>query len=105
MLGTPGTLISGTLRVEDLIPAFANEAARLSADNAIVGAWQTISNAQAIDWSQPFEAADHDDLIDELFDILDKYAPEGHYFGARGGDGSDFGYWPNEEGPEGLQHL
>ena len=32
-------------------------------------------------------------LLEMLFDVLDYYAPEGYYFGAHPGDGSDFGYW------------
>lgn len=32
-------------------------------------------------------------LLDSLFDTLDLYAPDGYYFGAHPGDGSDYGYW------------
>lgn len=32
-------------------------------------------------------------LLESLFDTLDSYAPEGYYFGAHPGDGSDYGYW------------
>lgn len=32
-------------------------------------------------------------FLDELFDVLNNYAPEGYYFGSHIGDGSDFGYW------------
>ena len=33
----------------------------------------------------------------ELFDVLDELAPDGFYFGAHEGSGSDFGYWRTEE--------
>ena len=36
-------------------------------------------------------------VAEDLFDIMDSYSPEGHYFGNNEGDLSDFGYWPDEE--------
>lgn len=33
------------------------------------------------------------DVIIEAFDTLDRYAPEGYYFGALEGDGACFGFW------------
>ncbi|MCS2443096.1 hypothetical protein NXX09_24160 [Bacteroides uniformis] len=32
-------------------------------------------------------------LLESLFDTLDSYSPEGYYFGAHLGDGSDYGFW------------
>jgi hypothetical protein len=32
-------------------------------------------------------------LLESLFDTLDNYSPEGYYFGAHPGDGSDYGFW------------
>ena len=49
------------------------------------------------DWEeQPAEYAS--ELIDELADALQAYAPAGAYFGSHEGDGADFGFWP-ESGP------
>ena len=33
-------------------------------------------------------------LLKDLFDTLNQYAPDGHYFGTSEGDGADFGFWP-----------
>lgn len=82
----------GTMRTEDLIPTFHNvlhdidpeRAERLQADIAY-----TVLNHS--------ENVDADDILHELFDILDEYSPDGYYFGAHVGDGSDYGYWPIEE--------
>ena len=35
-------------------------------------------------------------LLENLEDTLENYAPEGYYFGAHPGDGSDYGYWKME---------
>ena len=40
-------------------------------------------------------------VAEDLFDVMDSYSPEGHYFGNNEGDLSDFGYWPDED----HQHL
>jgi Ca2+-binding RTX toxin-like protein len=39
-------------------------------------------------------AADADEIITELQDALNAFAPPYCYFGAHEGDGSDFGFWP-----------
>lgn len=34
------------------------------------------------------------DVINDVFDVLNEYAPEGYYFGTLEGDGACFGFWP-----------
>lgn len=36
-------------------------------------------------------------LMEDLFDALGDAAPDGYYFGAHPGDGSDFGFWGCED--------
>ena len=95
-----GTIIHGTMRSEDLIPAFC-EALTLAKDNYD---WQGMTdrgNAYA-EYSQLIiDAENHDpandsfmDIIEELCAALNDFAPPYSYFGAFEGDGSDYGFWP-----------
>lgn len=94
----PGTLIHGTLRDVDLVPAFLEV---LPAPVRI-----RIKNDYHRSLSHLVEGEDHlteedrDDLAylaNELLpDQLDLVAPLGTYFGSHPGDGSDFGWWPVE---------
>ena len=86
-----GSISSGTMRPQDLIPRFIEELKYLGTDPA------------TLEWP-PADAMDNDDrpwwqsddagwLLDELFDRLDELAPDYCYFGAHEGDGSDYGFW------------
>lgn len=44
-----------------------------------------------------WDSEDATEFCNELFELADKYAPDGYYFDAHPGDGSDFGYWKCEE--------
>ncbi len=112
---TPGTVSHGTLRAADLIPAFMAALDALANANCYTSDGDerelTLLNAKVHmalgelerQIEQPdflnSEAADY--ALETLTDLLDAYAPPGHYFGTHPGDGSDFGFWPNEaEGGE-----
>lgn len=101
--GQPGTLIHGTLRNEDLIPAFKRlffslDKSRcrdfMNANDNLLKALCDLECHIENDWWESEEATF---ICDELNDILNGYAPEGHYFGAHPGDGSDFGFWPIDD--------
>ena len=84
-----GTIIAGTMRAEDLIPAFFDALEQLDP-----------SDAEALrvtypHWDQDCEAAEY--LLESLFDALNEHAPEGCVFGSHPGDGADFGFWEMEE--------
>ena len=100
----PGTLIEGTTRHQDLIPAFLAELQRIDPVGydsivrdtyPIPGYVERSYNPPTHEWWYSDEAYD---LLTRLFADLDNASPAGHYFGAHPGDGADFGYWPiNDE--------
>jgi len=76
----PGTITSGTLRIDDLIDAF-----------------ETFLDSQNIEYKkEDFWETEEDKAwyLDEvLVPELEYLAPKGWYFGGHIGDGTDFGYW------------
>ena len=96
-----GSVSHATMRPQDLIPAFLSE---LSERDPTAYAQMVVAPFGPV----PAHAWDDDDaewwtseeagfVLEELFDALDACAPDGYYFGAHPGDGSDYGYWPIEE--------
>ena len=77
---TNQTIIRATLRPEDLIPTFVELLLE-------VNPWAVLETA--LIWGRMFTH----EVVDILMVSLDEVAPEGFYFGAHPGDGSDFGYW------------
>lgn len=98
---TLGTLIHGTLRDEDLLPAFADELGRVSGGTYAelrdtAARWTTFiidEPDSQVDPSGDTVADIVPELIDELTDALNEHAPAHVYFGPIEGDGSDFGFW------------
>ena len=108
-----GTLIHGTLRNEDLLPAFRNELHNLSdGQHPLVELFdRTVETEPWLDWySVDIRLADiapedqeyASELVNDLMDALNEYAPDGCYFGSIEGDGSDFGFWADEEDDEDI---
>ena len=85
-----GTLIHGTLNETDLLTAFATELSRVSD----VGHEELRREAYR-EAGNPTEHAH--EVINDLMDALNEYAPAHTYFGAIEGDGSDFGFWPDND--------
>jgi hypothetical protein len=104
-----GTVVWGTMRPEDLIPVFYETLEELDPDGAAawIAYWKEFAPLVHGD-AEDFIAMNFDDLdpdlvngaLEDLFDELNKLAPEGCYFGSHPGDGSDYGFWPAEDQQE-----
>lgn len=115
-----GSVSWGTLRAGDLIEAFTDALRIYDPERAAAIREEYADIYQAIDeeaercfqageytpWADVCEDMCYNDdklseqasyLVNEaLFDALQAVAPEGCYFGASEGDGSDFGFWASE---------
>jgi hypothetical protein len=94
----------GTMRPQDVLPALLDTLAEHDKDAYtqylhIIPAHASEDDGAAW-WIE--EAPDH---VEALFDALNDCAPEGLYFGAHPGDGSDYGFWLSEEDMVELTEL
>lgn len=90
-----GSVSHGTLREEDLVPAFISKLKELDPE---MGARIEFFYADALEHlMQGRQHPDQEFLMTRLFEELEELAPEGYYFGTIEGDGSDFGFWEIEE--------
>lgn len=89
------TVIHATHRNCDLIPAFLE--VLKDTPEYLQLAHIVPSSAMEDEYDSWWESDDAMFLVTDLFDTLDGYAPEGYYFGAIEGDGSDFGFWKWDE--------
>lgn len=111
-----GSVSSGTLRPEDLIPAFIDAldgireqlAAPGSTTEAPAVLADRVRQSESLDYflgdmevrqrtSNYYEGEIAERDLDQLTDLLDAYAPPYCHFGAHPGDGADYGYWPDWE--------
>jgi hypothetical protein len=94
-----GTISHATLRDEDLLAAFADELEYQVQRNA--DEWCSEDGRKERDRLMDLIAEARDDvdsdeageIVNELQDALNAFAPPYAYFGAHEGDGSDFGFW------------
>jgi hypothetical protein len=96
-----GTIIHGTMRNQDLIPAFldvAREIAPAEYAQMVSAPFSPIPSYALEDDSAEWWTSDEAYcLLEELFELLNLYTPEGFYFGAHEGDGTDFRFWTTEK--------
>ena len=86
-----GSISTGTLNPEDLLPTFARALERHAPDHALVTA------AYAI---QVYDDGGASELINEIQAELQNYCPPFVTFGTLEGDGADFGFWPDMDSLE-----
>jgi hypothetical protein len=91
---TLGSVSHGTMRAEDLIPAFLSEIR--SIEQAAGAALLSQTSGLAAELIE-YDTEQADEILQELADALDQAAPFGYVFGAHPGDGSDFGFWIAED--------
>jgi len=98
-----GTVIHGTLRDQDLLPAFADELERVGGpelDYDLRNGSELIAEARQLveigfTYAE-FNGETSSECVNELMDALQDYAPVHMYFGSIEGDGADFGWWPTD---------
>lgn len=97
-----GSVSIGSVRAEDLIPAFVDELRELADTDE--------ARALVAGVDERMEAEDYYDSDDSQFDLeeleamLGSYAPSYCYFGAHEGDGADFGFWVSWDSIRDAQH-
>lgn len=105
MKSTPqlGTIIHGTLRPQDLIPAFleclrfdCNDPKLADFINTMIPS-DAISTLLSGDDTHPWWDSEECSAVlnEDLCRALHGHAPPWCYFGTHEGDGSDWGFWPN----------
>lgn len=90
-----GSVISATLREQDLIPAFEGVLDIAGVEYDRPPAVDKLLLDQKLTDAESEEVASY--LHETLIDLLNGIAPEGTYFGSHPGDGSDFGFWDQHD--------
>jgi len=90
-----GSVSSGTMRPEDLIPTFTGELLSIDRNNKVGNHVNRILNKSNADQLQEyFDSEDSGYDLDALFDELNNVCDLPYvHFGSHEGDGSDYGFW------------
>ena len=100
-----GSVISGTMRTQDLAPAFLDlltdvppHARSKAFDEGLFVILGRVTEACVLGDDAEYWQSDTCSWdMDWMYDALSDLAPDGCYFGAHPGDGADYGFWPCEE--------
>jgi len=94
-----GSLSSGTMRKQDLIPILAEEILRLDDKNEVANkVWDNSYNLEGDRLEEYWESEDSGWDLDDLFDELNDIANLPYVsFGSHPDDGADYGYWVDWE--------
>jgi hypothetical protein len=97
------TVSSGTLRTQDLIPAYLDTLRELAPAvyEQTVYMYAGFSAFPAYAQEDPDSDWWHSDdaysLLESLSDALSEHAPDGYRFGGHEGDGACFGFWKDDD--------
>lgn len=99
-----GSIGSGTMREEDLIPVFLDTLEHF--DKALAQQYRDeYRDIRKIrDTEEKWQAIAYF-LNEDLFNALDQFAPPYFHFGSHPGDGSDYGFWLSNESLEDFDGL
>jgi hypothetical protein len=104
-----GSISSGTMRNEDLIPTFAWELNHLLKKQAKrfkrAEYRKLIREAEKIEKEEAFDTEEAGYTLEGLFEALEAFAPPLCYFGANEGDGADYGFWPSQDALQSFDGL
>ena len=100
-----GTIIAGTLRNEDLLVALSQELDAIRGDSKAhhrlvsdaLNMADLMERQYYLSDGRNADEGEASEIVNELFNALNEYAPDGMYFGAVEGDGADFGWWYESE--------
>lgn len=85
----------GTMVTENLIETFIGF---LEVEHPVLGA----KMREEYETDHKYRGYREEFLNETLWDVMDELSPEGFYFGAHPGDGSDYGYWEIEDWNEDI---